>query len=356
MTNALDIPGVATTKLSLRLYSSFHAVSTKGGGMTLYGGNIIFVGPNIGFPAFNNGIFGGMLISPRNTERFYVKTTTVSSWQEITNSFKKNRLRVFDKKTNPLNKFGNKKIFIIGEDFTFEGTVFKERCVYKYLDGKWIFDKSYKQPIISKNNFRGGDFKGIHNDGIFGCYDIENNWEDAEWNSGVFVNSRWKSGQMKSKSKRGDLNYVARLDSDSNGNRIALQNTDTSDNKGSGYNYIVDSVILRSTIKNGTFENSNIGLSTWSTSAIENYYDKGATFSVLIGGGNFTFCDIWSTSINFAKVNDSIVSNSLLKQSNSVSNQLIDTVADIVNYSSEQLRCFFCALFHLKKKKEKKKE
>jgi hypothetical protein len=323
-----------------KLYSSFSGqnfTSLKSKRADLYGGNIIFVPAGLIFNTISDGIIlstndvKGLLVG-----RFFVKSTGGTSWTDISDNFLKNRLRIRNQLINPKLLTGNKKIVIVGEDFTYKNFTFRERCVYKYSTEKstWIFDKSYKQPIISKMNFRSGLFKGTHQDGIFGSYDKAVNWNNATWNSGFFVNSNWIKGSMNSKSVRGAKNFVAKLSVDTSGNRISLQNADTSNNKGFGYNYTIDSTIKESTITNGNFENSNIGIS-YSTTSIDNYYNNTATHSVSITGGNFNFCDVDSTSIGKSTINDSIIKNSVLRKSRSINNQIIDSVASGVDYSSE---------------------
>lgn len=329
---------IVNSQSSTTLYSSFSGRRyTNPSKADLYGGNIIFVGPNTSFSSsndsdllFTNGALGG------STGTFYMKSSSSLSWINISDQFNANKFRIVNPLTNPTLSTGNKKIVVLGEDFTYGGITFKERCIYKFSTEKktWIFDKTYKQPIISKLNFRGGLFKGTHKDGIFGSYDKVVKWNNAVWNSGFLINSNWIAGSMNSKSVSGTRNYVARLSVDTNGSRIALQNTDTSNNRGFGYNYTIDSTIRESIIKNGNFENSNIGIS-YSTISIDNYYNNTATHSVTISGGNFIFCDVNSSLIQRSTVNDSIIKNSILKQTRSISNQIIDSVATKVDYSSD---------------------
>lgn len=316
-----------------KLYSLFsgHRKSV----VNLLTGNFIYVSPGqyngsfdeVSPSSFINSADGG----------FYFKSSN-DGWTNFSLQFNTNRIRVIDPIQNPKSLIGNKRIFILGEDFVWGGTTFRERNVYKYdiTNKKWIFDKSYKQPIISRTNFRFGLFKGSHQDGIFGSYDRAAKFENATWNSGSFVNSNWIDGIMDSKSKKGEKNYLARLDTDANGNRIVSQNVDLSNNRGIGYNYAIDSSIKKSIISNGRFENSNIGsTSSIQISALDNYYNNGTTFSVQAKSGNFSFCDVIYTSILRSSVVDSILDNVLLKESKSVNNQLIDSVATQVEYNTD---------------------
>ena len=336
LTIGLSYSEAISTSKSQKLYSSFSG-QRDSNKIDIYGGNIIFIPTGLTFSAesdliiLSTGVVSGGLEG-----RFLVKSTSGTSWSDITPEFLSNQLRISNQLINPKLLTGNKKIVIIGEDFTYKNFTFRERCVYKYSTEKstWIFDKSYKQPIISKMNFRSGLFKGAHQDGIFGSYDKAVNWNNAIWNSGFFVNSNWIRGSMNSKSVKGTKNFVAKLSIDTSGNRIALQNADISNNKGFGYNYTIDSTIRESTITNGNFENSNIGIS-YSTTSIDNYYNNTGTHSVFITGGNFNFCDVDSTSIGKSTINDSIIKNSVLRKSRSINNQIIDSVASGVDYSSE---------------------
>ena len=50
-------------------------------------------------------------------------------------------------------------------DFTYKGVDFKEGLVYEWYTGLtnsfWRVDKTYFKPIISKSNFRNGDFSKL---------------------------------------------------------------------------------------------------------------------------------------------------------------------------------------------------
>jgi hypothetical protein len=102
----------------------------------------------------------------------------------------------------PYDITNNRKIYIIGEDIVLDPeTIYRQRSVYKYdtKDGKYVIDICYKKALISKLNFRGGVFSGNYNGGVFGTYLSPNKWDsDGIWNGGIFVNSNWVSGELRS--------------------------------------------------------------------------------------------------------------------------------------------------------------
>ena len=127
---------------------------------------------------------------------FYVRSGL--NWVNISNAILSYKVKSY----NP--SYLGDGLYIIGEDFTFNGISFTQRNAYFYDNG-WEVDIRFKQPIISKLNFRYGKFKGTHNDGCFGTNLKKNNWDGAIWNSGVFLNSNWNSGTMNSKSSKGEI-------------------------------------------------------------------------------------------------------------------------------------------------------
>jgi hypothetical protein len=317
------------------VYSAFLG-NTTGGSAALYGRNVIFVGASFsGSTDVLNTSTGISLTKPG----FYVKNN--NEWILVTSQFDQGSFFDRNSATNPNNSFLAEKIVIIGEDFVYSSngktTTFRERQVYKFdrtigNKGKWVFDKGYKQPVISKLNFRYGNFKGTHNDGVFGSYDRVPKWNSATWNSGFFVNSTWNSGVMDTKSTN-ERSYSAKL-SVSSGITKAIQNVDFSNNRGFGFNYVIDSEIKESIINKGNFENSNIGL-TLSLNIIDNYYNGSMTYSVSSNFVNYNFCDIYTTYVSNGLISDSIIENSQIFKSKSVNNQIIDSVVESTQYNSD---------------------
>jgi len=332
------------------VYSAFLG-NTPGRSAGLYGRNIIFVSDNfLGSTDALNSSSGIPFTDPG----FYLKATD-GQWILASNAFYDAAFFDGNKSTNPNNNFICEKILIIGEDFVYndypsfgQTTTFRERQVYKFdrtksdpnifKKGEWVFDKEYKQPVISKLNFRYGNFKGTHNDGVFGSYDRVPEWNSATWNSGFFVNSTWNSGTMDTKSTN-EKSYSAKLSVSTlfgvpTGITKAIQNVDFSNNRGFGFNYVIDSEIKESIINKGNFENSNVGL-TLSLNIIDNYYNGSLTYSVSSNFVNYNFCDIYTTYVSNGLISDSIIENSQIFKSKSVNNQIIDSVVESTQYNSD---------------------
>lgn len=303
----------------------------------LLGRNIIYISSS--FIASSNvlNLSNGVNLSDPG---FYIKDG--NDWNNISFAFIFGTLTDANSYTNPNSDFSADKIMILGEDFVFNGVTFRERQVYKFdrstadptipKNGDWVFDKHYKQPIISKLNFRYGNFKGTHNDGIFGSYDKPVNWNGYNWNSGVFVNSIWNSGQMNNKSIT-EQSSTANLVNTRSGLK-PTQNIDFSNNKGFGYNFFIDSTMKSGIIKRGNFENANIGI-TFSVNTVDSYYKNTLTYSVTSEFVNMNFCNVYNNYISEGFISDSIIDNSVIFNSKSVNNQLIDCVVDKSQYNSD---------------------
>ena len=214
---------------------------------------------------------------------------------------------------------------VVGEDITYGGSTYKQRNVYKFENGKWVVDISYKQPILSKLNFRYGKFKGKHNDGVFGTNLKSVNWDNATWNSGVFVNSNWSKGLMNSKSIEGVKSYYSKLEVDT-GLTLPVQTIDYSNNKGFGYNLILDSDFYSGEIKNGDFLNSNIGISS-TFSSIDIYYGLTHSNDIIIDRGQYRLCDINSVDANNSIIINSKIYNSNINVTKIINSQVYDSVA-----------------------------
>lgn len=213
----------------------------------------------------------------------------------------------------------NGKIFIIGEDIvTNDGLVLRQRAVYSYFgnSGEYVIDIAYKQPIISKLNFRGGVFSGNYNNGIFGTYLEPIKWQSSgKWNGGFFINSSWDNGTMDSAFVAGDETTFAHID----GGTI-VQISDVNNNGGFGYNYVIDSNISGGTIKNGNFRNCNIGTDIVVSGK---YSDIGSGgFSLNLNGGNYELCDIKGVSVENSTLSTSNVSKSAITDSRIIDSQI----------------------------------
>lgn len=234
-----------------------------------------------------------------------------------------------------INYYKSPKIYIQNDDITYKGVTYIKRNIYRYtsIDGiyQWDIDITYKQPIISKNYFKNGLFKGVHNNGIFGNYKSRKKWKgDNTWNSGFMINSIWEDGIMNSKDSDNDSYYTTY---DSN-DQIVLS-SDSTNNKGFGYNYIIDTKIKKGIIQNGNFVNCEI------SNDDEDYYlDKsinGGIFNnnIILKSGLYNLCDFKNVYIEGSKVKDSYIEKSFIKNSIINSNQIGYSVCDDSIYNNE---------------------
>ena len=278
---------------------------------------------------------------------------------------------------NTYSLTNNGKLFIIGEDITIGTQLFKQRCIYSfnYSKNKWELDISSTKPYISKLNFRNGMFKGIWNDGVFGSHTEDIDWEnnDGSWNSGIFFNANWKSGKMSDKTlpinnilnnnnslytptfstiieekfelltinsatlsrtinynspanlviSNNTQNYYCHLDS----NNKPIQTIDYSNNKGFGFNYIINSNVEKAEILNGNFINCNIGLTNYGINALDVYYEiDNFTYSITSNNGYFFYCDINTVAMRNTYIDNSNILNSNISNSHISSNQIKQSI------------------------------
>lgn len=249
-------------------------------------------------------------------EGFWVRSDVgvQNTWVNVTNFVFAGKI----KQNAEFSTSGN--LYIIGEDFTFNNVTFNQRTSYKYENYSWVIDIRYKNPYLSKTNFRFGKFDGTHNDGVFGTYLKKSFWDGAIWNSGSFVYSDWNSGVMNSKHTVEETSYLSKIQ-----DNVVVQTIDFSNNKGFGYNFIQDSLFGMSIINNGNFLNCNFITSSSTFSAIDNYF--GFTMSTLnnVNGGKLELCDVYDIKSNGGYFLNSAIYNSNLNKSKLVNSEVINS-------------------------------
>lgn len=231
--------------------------------------------------------------------------------------------------------YKNPRLYIQNDDITYKGVTYIKRNIYRYtpIEGtfQWDIDVSFKQPILSKNFFKNGVFSGTHNNGIFGNYKSRKIWRgDNTWNSGFMLNSIWEDGTMNSIVNTEESFYSTY---DSNGQVVIT--SDTTNNKGFGYNYIIDSKIKKGTILNGNFINCEVS-NDISMDIIESkILSTSISNTLTIKSGFYDLCDFKNASIENAKIKDSYIENSYIKSSTINSNQILKSVCEQTIYNNE---------------------
>lgn len=199
-----------------------------------------------------------------------------TNWLNITNQFV---VGSFSEALSP-NYNNNGKIKLFNGSFTYsinETVSFRKDYVYKFGKAEepnnfqgtystWKVDVKYLRPIISKTNFRDGNFDGEWNVGLFGRHDKQIIWEGnvSKWNTGTLLNTKWLKGDLKSKYSLVDSFYTE-VDNDG----FPSQKLNGPNNNGRGFNFLIDSVVLKSKIENASFYDSNLGLTSSSFSIVE---------------------------------------------------------------------------------------
>lgn len=315
------------TNLNDNIYNKY---SGKVNGLTasLWANEIIFASD-----VFSGGVASGIAYDSITSAGFWMRdeNSTPKQWVNITSQFLDNRLESI----NP-DFTNNGRIFVIGEDFTYNGLTYKQRLAYERDSGIWVADTQYLPPVISKLNFRYGNFKGKHNDGIFGSELKSAFWDGkGDWNYGVLVNSNWNSGTMNSKSVSGEEIYYSKLKNiTGTTTSVPVQFSNTSNNNGIGLNLSIDSNINGGTIQTGEFYNCNIGYSS-TFSAIDSYLSVTQSAKVTVNNGRYTFCDIDSVNLNNSVLTNVNVNNTVIGNSKVINSQLIDTAIYKSEFNSD---------------------
>ena len=272
-------------------------ISTRNGTLNhkfdYYQNNIAFIDND--YNPINDGwVYSkGITASPG----FYVKNPTQSTWTSITNEFINSGSYSLALAPS-FNFYNNGKLKVMTKSFTYNGFEFQNGYVYVWDSQNltWKIDvqeqSTFTKAIISKSNFRDGDFNGSFNSGIYGSKSKKLSWNGTGiWNGGTLLNTSWKTGAMNSKI----ILPVSYQSSIKNG--LPYQKINTYNNGGYGFNYIIESEFESSSIYSAIIRNAKF-ISSSSLPVIENHImSYTQSFDNIITNGLFESSDFSNVSL-----------------------------------------------------------
>ena len=258
-----------------------------------YQNNIAFIDNN--YNEIDNGwVYNkGITASPG----FYVKNPTQSCWSNITTEFINSGS--YSLALAPSFNFPNNgKLKVMAKSFTYNGFEFKSDYVYTWdpQNLTWKVDveeqSTFTKAIISKSNFRDGDFKGSFNSGVYGSKSKKIIWNGTGlWNGGTLLNTSWKTGSLNSNIIL-PISYQASIK-----NGSPYQKINTYNNGGYGFNYIIESDFESSSIYSSIIRNAKFGGSE-KLPVIENHImSYTQSFDNVIVNGLFESSDFSNVSL-----------------------------------------------------------
>jgi transcriptional regulator with XRE-family HTH domain len=273
---------------------------------------------------------------------FFVKNGT-ASWVNITNDFV---IGSFSVALSPTYS-NNERVKIHWGTFTYsigsEIVEFKEGFSYKWsVDSKfdlynatfstWKVDSKYLKPILTKGNFRRGDFKGNFNSGVFGSTDEKIEWNNAKFNSGTIFNTKWLSGNINSIYTLKE-SYSSEIDLSG----VAYQKIVGPNNNGRGYNFIINSELDSSVIENANIYNTIIGsLPTYSV--VEDYITSSQiNYPNVINKAFLSGIELYGSLVKNSQVKNSRVFESKLENSTSINSNYKSSVIKDSTYISDDV-------------------
>jgi hypothetical protein len=321
-------------------------ITTRGGNFeykfSYYQNNIIFVDND--YDPINNW---GQTLGITGSPGFYVRddydesSNGTYSWTNITSEFMSGSYSVALSTTYETNN----RVKILNDSFTFDGFEFKEGFVYKWgikeehdaipgTQSQWVVDVLYHRPILTKGNFRSGDFKGDFNSGVYGRQDKKLNWEGSgEWKNGTLLNTLWSRGTIDSLYTQNE-SYLA--DFDENG--IPYQKINGPDNNGRGFNYLIDSEFESSVINNGSVIESKFGNNSGSYSIVENHIlSISQNYDNKINKAYFEKCKFYDSYVNNSEVKNSRSTNTIFENIKSINSGYQCSVIKNSNYLSDEI-------------------
>ena len=274
---------------------------------------------------------------------FYVKNGTYS-WINITNDFIMGSFSValtLGSTASRVKVHNASFTYSIGAGFA----EFEEKSIYKFdmaeePDGAagtystWITDVRYEIPIITKTNFRGGNFKGTWNTGLFGRSDKKVVWEGdtSIFNTGTILNAIWEKGKINALFTLRN-SFITEFD------RFGLpgQKSTGPNNNGKSYNFIIDSDIQNAVIANGTVINCSIGQTT-TYSVVENFISSLSTqYSTSTNRAYFENCVFNGGSVNNAEIKKGRANNTFFNNVKVVNSSFKNSVFRYSNYLSDSI-------------------
>ncbi len=292
--------------------------------------NIVFIDSN--YPAIQNS-WGYANSAISNAPGFFIKNNK-TGWTNITKDFFISGS--YSIAVSPLY-YNNKKVKVMSKSFTYKGFEFKEGFVYKWVNNKWIVDvteeSKYTKAIISKSNFRDGNFNGVFNNGIYGTKNKKIKWTgEGIWNGGTLLNSVWESGTMNS-----TISLKTSYKSTINEYGIPKQKLNGINNNGYGFNYTIDSEINISDVDSGTIRNTKIG--TYSNLAVvENHIMSiESGFANTIRNASFEFCDFSNIHLIGGVVKNSDLKNCKLTNVKTINSNFENSVITESTIISDKL-------------------
>jgi hypothetical protein len=316
--------------------------------------NIIFTDKLNGFaPVSDWGETSGLTGSPG----FFIKNGT-SNWINISNDFMLGSYSI------ATAGGANDKILILNGSFTHSYsngvfTEFKEDSVYSWkydsISGtySWLVNVKHENnnpPIITKSNFRKGEFDGKWNGGLYGTSDERIIWNSktATWNSGTLLNTIWQTGIMNSfysqpSSYFSEFDYSFATSSAPYG--LPYQKVNNPDNNGYGYNFVINSDIQNAVINNGNVTNSKLGASASSYQIVEEYLKTGtidlskfsATSSIVVNKALFDNCKFINANIENTEIRNCRAENSRFNKVKSVNSHYKSSLFLNSNYISDNI-------------------
>jgi hypothetical protein len=268
---------------------------------------------------------------------FYVRNEVggTSNWTNITNDFLSGSFSY----ALSMTYSNNSRFKVMNGSFNYDGKEYQEGFVYSWKAGPtfsdWTVDVTYHKPFITKANFRDGNFDGKWNTGLFGRQDKKITWDGSRstWESGTLLNTLWKKGTLNSKYT---LNESFFADIDDNG--IAFQKSNSKNNNGRGFNYLIDSQFESSRIINGNIIRTTIGTTTATFSVVENQIlsiESNNNNSIL--RSYLEDCYIKNSRLNSVEISNSRVSNSKLIASKVVNSKLDESIIKDSSYLSDNI-------------------
>lgn len=225
--------------------------------------------------------------------------------------------------------YNNGKLRIMNGNFESGGVKFKNEYIYYFdtLESKWKIDKTYLPTIITEQHFRRGVLKkGTYNQGLFGQHEerISYNGDNVKWNLGTTLNVDWKSGILDSTIVNNNSHFTI-----FDRYETPQIRANSSNNGGSGYNYIFNTNFTGGDVINGNIFNMAVvyGTNSIVTSVLEDYLTNASTtYSVTIRGGVYYNSDILFANISNSTLISSYVFNSLVQKCKSVNSEIAASV------------------------------
>jgi hypothetical protein len=244
------------------------------------------------------------------------------------------------------NLYTNRNLYIMNESFRLpSGTEYRRGSNYRFCEvcSDWRVNVNYRQPFITRLNFRGGNFaSGQFNQGLIGSHLLRVNHvssSNVEFNLGTILNTNWQGGsisdgELNGQSPQNTFSFITKLQD----GFPFISQLRRINNDEFGYNFIYESDLTDVVIEQASIFDSILGTST-NTIVYEFLMGLTPSYDVTINGKSQIFNSklLKTFTRNLADFYSSQIINSRVLRARSINSEFEKSVFEKSRFISDKI-------------------